>query len=40
MHKVPTFHIPMDKKLITEALNNSNFKVATKINYGLFYYSC
>ena len=40
MSNVPTLHIPMNKTLITKALNNSDFKVATKGDSGTFFYSC
>lgn len=30
MHKVPTVHVPMDKKFITKALNDSDFTIQKK----------
>lgn len=38
MSNVPTLHIPMDKTLIERALNDSDLKVSTKCNAGIFFY--
>ena len=38
MSNVPTIHIPMDKTLIERALNDSDLKVTTKCNAGIFFY--
>lgn len=40
MSKVPTLHIPMNKTIITNALNDSDFKVASKGDSGAFFYKC
>lgn len=40
MSKVPTIHIPMSKTLITNALNDPDFKVASKGSSGIFFYKC
>lgn len=37
-YKVPTIHIPMSQELITAALNNSDFSVATKANAGEYFF--
>lgn len=40
MSEVPTIHIPMDKTLIRRALNDSDFKVATKGKASKYWYPC
>jgi hypothetical protein len=40
MSDVPTLHIPMNKIVIMKALNDSDFKVATKGDSGAFFYKC
>lgn len=40
MSKIPTLHVPMNKTLITNALNDSDFKVATKGDSKIFFYPC
>jgi len=39
-HKVPTMHIPNKKSLITSALNDSDFMIASKCNPGSYFYKC
>ena len=38
MSKVPTLHIPMNKEVISTALKNSGFKIATKKEPGIYKY--
>ncbi|MCT0392031.1 TIR domain-containing protein [Pseudomonas aeruginosa] len=38
MSKVPTLHVPMNKDLIKQALNNSNFMVSSKGNPDFYWY--
>ncbi|WP_318653562.1 TIR domain-containing protein [Pseudomonas sp. PDM17] len=38
MDNVPTLHIPLDKTLISAALNNPDFSVSTKKEAGVFRY--
>ena len=38
MLTVPTLHIPLDKELITKALNNKNFAVQNKCTSGIYRY--
>ena len=38
MNKVPTIHIPNKKDLIISALNDSNFKVQTKLENEVYFY--
>lgn len=38
MDKVPTLHIPLNKSIIEMALNNANFKVATKTTSRKYYF--
>ncbi len=38
MSKVPTLHVPISKSLITQALNDTDFMVATKRAPGCFWY--
>ena len=40
MDSVPTLHIPMKKEIITKALKEPKFKVATKGEAGIYYYPC
>ena len=40
MSEVPTIHIPNNKTLIKNALNNSDFMVNTKCDPGEFFYKC
>jgi len=40
MSEVPTIHIPMKKTLIKKALNDNDFKVATKGKASIFWYPC
>ncbi|MCE4073417.1 MULTISPECIES: TIR domain-containing protein [Pseudomonas] len=39
MNEVPTLHVPLNKSLITAALNDADFAVATKGKAGIFRYS-
>jgi hypothetical protein len=39
-HKVPTMHIPNKKSLIRSALNDSDFKVASKGEAINYFYNC
>lgn len=38
MHKVPTVHVPMDKNLISSALNSKDFMVGTSIDPDVYIY--
>lgn len=38
MSKVPTLHVPMNKDLIKQALNNSDFMVGSKGNPDFYWY--
>jgi hypothetical protein len=38
MNKVPTIHIPNNKALIEEALNDPDFRVSTAGEPGVFFY--
>ncbi|WP_434211880.1 TIR domain-containing protein [[Pseudomonas] boreopolis] len=38
MSKVPTLHVPMNKDLIKQALNNGNFMVSSKGNPDFYWY--
>lgn len=38
MSKVPTLHIPFNKKLIIKALNNRGFTVNNKCKEGIYYF--
>ena len=38
MSKVPTLHVPMNKDLIKQALNNGDFMVASKGNPDFYWY--
>lgn len=38
MHLVPTLHIPMNKDLIRQSLNNSNFMVSSKTTPDVYRY--
>lgn len=38
MKLVPTLHIPMKKEIIRTALNNTNFRLATKIKPDIYHY--
>lgn len=40
MNKVPTIHIPNNKAIIEETLNDPDFNVATKCDPNLFHYPC
>ena len=40
MNKVPTIHIPNNKTLIEAALNDSDYKVATKGEAIASFYNC
>ena len=40
MDDVPTMHIPNKKILIRNALNDSDFMVATKCKPGVYFYKC
>jgi len=39
MSKVPTFHIPMNKNLIKQALNNSDFMICSKTNSSRYFFN-
>lgn len=39
-YKVPTLHIPNKKSLITSALQNSDFMIASKCNPDSYFYTC
>lgn len=39
MYKVPTLHIPMNKNIIEEALNNKDFMLSTKCKPNYYWYS-
>lgn len=39
MSKVPTLHVPMNKDLIRQALNNSGFMVSSKGNPDFYWYN-
>lgn len=38
MHKVPTLHVPMNKKQITFALNDPDLTIQKKTINGVYYY--
>lgn len=38
MLRVPTLHIPMNKKIIQDALNNKNFMLSTKTSPDYYWY--
>ena len=38
MHKVPTLHVPMNKKQITFALNDPDLIIQKKTENGVYYY--
>jgi hypothetical protein len=38
MHKVPTLHVPMNKKQITFALNDPDLTIQKKTVNGVYYY--
>ena len=40
MDKVPTFHLPIQKHLIRQALQDDDFKVQSKGEPGVFFYEC
>lgn len=40
MANVPTLHVPNKKALIEKALNDPDFKVATKCDAGVYFYPC
>lgn len=40
MHKIPTFHIPLNKMLVRNALDDRDFMVNTKCLPGTFIYQC
>lgn len=40
MSEVPTIHIPNKKSLIEKALNDPDFRVATKCKAGIYFYEC
>ncbi|NME68760.1 TIR domain-containing protein [Flammeovirga aprica] len=39
-YKVPVIHIPLDKKLIRKALEDPDFRYATKTDEGDYFYEC
>ena len=40
MNGVPTLHVPNQKALIRKALEDDDFKVQTKCQPGIFFYTC
>ncbi len=40
MSEVPTIHVPNKKSLIKQALNDPDFRVATKCAAGTYWYKC
>lgn len=40
LNEVPTLHIPLNKAIISKALNNSDFCVSTKCSPNAYFYPC